>query len=116
MIYLLGQLIAKIQVGGKMSIDWKEIQKAVIPIKGYEDLYKRLDTSFTYSFVREAFNFKLDRLVEYIQQCLGGDLDHRYGEYKQKLTNIFTARSRSDKQARCIPCLSSLHRTPRCFP
>ena len=74
-----------------MSIDWNAIQKAVIPIKSYEDLFTRVDTSFKFSFVREIFNFKLGRLVEYIHKSLGGDLDHRYGEYEQMLTKVCTA-------------------------
>jgi len=51
------------------------------PIKDYEDLCRRWRESFTYAFVREAFNFTMPELAHYTQLVLGGDPRGRYTEY-----------------------------------
>jgi len=74
-----------------MTVDWNAVEKALYPIKDYEDLSRRLQTAFAYSFVRETFNFTLPRLVDYTQRLLGGDSRGRYTEYTAMLTGILLA-------------------------
>lgn len=38
-----------------MAIDWLAVNQALSPIKGYEDLRRRFQTSFRYPFVGEIF-------------------------------------------------------------
>jgi hypothetical protein len=73
-----------------MSIIWDEINKSVIPIKGYEDLYRRMHTSFEYPFVGNKFNFSLPQLIDYTKLGVGGDPQGRYTEYASNLIRIFT--------------------------
>ena len=73
-----------------MSIDWDEIARAISPIKNYEDLCQRLQRSFSYSFVREAYNFQIPGLIKYTQLLLGGDTLNRYTEYIEKLVGTLT--------------------------
>ena len=47
-----------------MAIDWNEVQKALVPMKDYDDLARRLRESFGYAFVRAAFNF--DRIAKIV--------------------------------------------------
>jgi hypothetical protein len=72
-----------------MSIPWDKVQKALSPIKDFEDLSQRLHASFGYPFVREIFNFTLPELVRYTEQLLGGDTHQRYTDYITHLTGIF---------------------------
>lgn len=72
-----------------MPIDWNAITKALSPIKNYEDLSQRLQTSFQYPFVREAYNFSMPELASYTGQLLGGDSRGRYTSYLTLLKGIF---------------------------
>lgn len=72
-----------------MSIAWDKVQKALSPIKDFEDLSHRLYASFGYPFVSETFNFSLPDLVRYTEQLLGGDTRQRYTDYLTHLTGIF---------------------------
>ncbi len=71
-----------------MAINWVEVQKALSPIKDYEDLCNRYKVSFGYSFVRKHFNFSMPKLLDYTQRLLGGDAKQRYTEYLANLTRI----------------------------
>ncbi len=71
-----------------MSINWDEITKALLPIKDYEDLCARFQKSFSYSFVRELYNFTLPGLIDYTRDLLGGDSRGRYHAYGSELTDI----------------------------
>ena len=71
-----------------MSINWDEFQKALAPVKNYEDAHKRLNASFSFSFVRDKYNFKLPELMEYTRRLLGGDSRQRYTDYIAQLTAI----------------------------
>jgi hypothetical protein len=73
-----------------MSIDWDEINKALIPIKGYEDLYKRLYKSLEYPILLTTFNVSISQLIEYTRLGLGGDPQGRYNESAEKLIHLFT--------------------------
>src|SRR4030042_3452432 len=73
-----------------MAVNWDEVQKALVPIKDYEDLCRRLSVSFGYPFVINSFNFTMPELVDYSQKILGGDSRGRYGDYLSKLTSIFS--------------------------
>jgi len=74
-----------------MSIDWNEVDKALYPVKDYEDLCRRLRGSFAYPFVREKFNLSMPELVSYTQLLLGGDSRGRYAEYTTRLVGILAA-------------------------
>ncbi len=71
-----------------MSIDWNEIQKAISPIKCFEDINSRLQESFGYTFVRETFNFTMPQLTQFTQLSLGGDPQGRYKDFTLKLVRI----------------------------
>ena len=71
-----------------MAINWDEVQKALSPIKDYEDLCHRLKISFGYPFVLEAYNFNLPQLEDYTQRLLGGDARGRYVGYESQLNGI----------------------------
>jgi len=71
-----------------MAVDWEKVQRALSPIKDYEDLAGRLERSFGYPFVRETFNFTMPQLVEYTHKSVGGDPKDRYLDYASKLINI----------------------------
>jgi hypothetical protein len=73
-----------------MSINWGEVQKALIPLKDYEDACRRLKVSFSYPFVVNSYNFNLPGLADYTQKLLGGDVRGRYTEYLSKLTSQFS--------------------------
>ncbi len=72
-----------------MPIDWNELQKAMSPIKDYEDLRRRWREAFAYPFVREAYNLTLPEMTGYTRRLLGGDTRGRYTEYLQRLVGIF---------------------------
>jgi len=72
-----------------MGINWDEIQKALIPLKDYEDLCRRFEESFAYPFVVKSFNYPIPELMGYTQKLLGGDARGRYTEYLAKLIWIF---------------------------
>jgi hypothetical protein len=73
-----------------MFVNWDEIEKALSPIKGYQDLCHRLTQSFSYAFVRYSFNFSMPELVIYTEKLLGGDARGRYSVYLTKLVGIIT--------------------------
>lgn len=74
-----------------MSINWNEINQALSPIKDFDDLARRFETSFAYPFVREVFNFTLPQLLDQTQTLLGGDARKRYDGYLARLTDTLTA-------------------------
>lgn len=74
-----------------MPVDWSEVQKAVFPIKGYDDLCSRLHESFSFPFVCDAFNHTMPQLIDYTRLSLGGDSRNRYAAYAAKLEAIFAA-------------------------
>ena len=71
-----------------MAIDWDEVQKALSPMKDYEDCCQRFKTAFSYSFVRQIFNYSLPDLIDYTNNLLLGDSLNRYIEYHARLTAI----------------------------
>lgn len=71
-------------------IDWVEVQKALTPVKNFEDLCHRLQGSFGYPFVSEVFNITLAELEIYTHRLLGGDSKGRYSEYVSRLTGILS--------------------------
>jgi len=73
-----------------MQVNWDEVQKALLPVKDYEDLSRRLQESFAYPFIRQTFNFTMPGLVDSTRLILGGDARGRYTEYASKLTRILT--------------------------
>jgi len=73
-----------------MSINWHEINQALSPIKDYDDLARRFETSFAYPFVCEVFNFTLPRLLDQTQKLLGGDARGRYAGYLAELVGTLT--------------------------
>lgn len=72
-----------------MLVDWDEVQRKLSPIKGYDDLCRRLQLSLSYSFVRLTFNFSMSELMTYSQKLLGGDSRGRYTDYASQVVNIF---------------------------
>lgn len=70
-----------------MSVDWYEIQRALQPIKDFEDLERRWQVSFGYPFVHEAYHFNMPELAEYTRRLLGGDSRGRYTKYCSWLTS-----------------------------
>ena len=78
-----------------MFVNWDEVQRALIPIKDYEDLSQRLQGSFSYPFVRETFNVTMPELVEYTRLNVGGDPRGRYAEYTERLVGILTKLQRT---------------------
>lgn len=73
-----------------MPIDWDEVKRKLSPIKDYDDVCQRLETSFSYPFVRQTFNFTIPELISYSQKLLVGDSRARYTDYESKLVRIFT--------------------------
>jgi hypothetical protein len=73
-----------------MAVNWDEVQKALVPIKDYEDLSQRLKVSFGYPFVINVFNYSLPELADYTRRILGGDSRGRYTEYSSKLIGVFS--------------------------
>jgi len=73
-----------------MFVNWDEVQRALSPIKDYEDLSRRLQISFAYPFVRETFNFSIAALVEYTRLSVGGDPRGRYNDYAERLIGILS--------------------------
>jgi hypothetical protein len=73
-----------------MAVNWDEVQKALVPIKDYEDLSQRLKASFGYPFVINVFNYSMPELVDYTHSILGGDSRGRYTEYSSKLIGVFS--------------------------
>jgi hypothetical protein len=71
-----------------MGIEWNEVQKALTPIKDYEDLCHRFQVSFGYSFVYVKFNYTIPQLKDYTQKLLLGDSRNRYVEYHNRLNGI----------------------------
>ncbi len=72
-----------------------EVNRAMIPIKTYEDLSRRLQISFSVPFVRQIFNFTLPDLIVYTRVGVGGDPRGRYNDYADRLTRILTELQRT---------------------
>jgi hypothetical protein len=68
-----------------MTVNWEKVQRALYPMKDYEDLARRLERSLGYPFVREAFNFCLPQLAEYTRLSVGSDPKGRYNDYAARL-------------------------------
>ncbi len=77
-----------------MAINWDEVQKAIFPIKNYDELCQRLKESFGYRFVHDAYNFSLPELGNYTQKLLGGDPRGRYSVYNARLKSIISRLNR----------------------
>jgi hypothetical protein len=73
-----------------MAVNWDDVQKALIPIKDYDDLCQRLEVSFGYPFVINAYNYTMPELADYTHRILGGDSRGRYIEYSSKLIDGFS--------------------------
>lgn len=78
-----------------MALHWDELQKALSPIKDYEDLCQRLMTSFGYPFIVEKFNLTMPELASYTQKLLEGDARRRYDDYAAKLIQIIAVVERA---------------------
>lgn len=72
-----------------MSVDWNELQAELYPIKDYDDLRRRWQDAFAYSFVRNVYNFTIPAIATYTHCLLGGDTRSRYTEYVQRLAKTF---------------------------
>ena len=73
-----------------MSVDWDEVNRALYPIKDYEDCCQRWRESFDYPFVRETFDFTVPAIIRYTRLVLGGDPRGRYTGYVSMLERTFT--------------------------
>ena len=73
-----------------MFVDWNEVNKSLVPIKNYQELLLRFRISFSYSFVRNIFNFTMPELVTYTRLGVGADPRGRYTEYAEELINILS--------------------------
>jgi hypothetical protein len=71
-----------------MSINWRAVDRAVFPIKGYDDACRRSRESCSYPFVRECFNFSMPQLADYTQKGIGQDPKGRYDKYAAYLVDI----------------------------
>jgi hypothetical protein len=74
-----------------MTVNWDAVQKALYPVKDYEDLLGRLRGSFAFAFVREKYNLALPDLAAYMRRMLEGDARGRYREYAAWLAATVTA-------------------------
>jgi hypothetical protein len=50
-----------------MTVNWDEVQKALVPLKDYEDCCRRFRLSFGFPFVMRSFNFSLPELGNEIE-------------------------------------------------
>src|SRR5512140_2649335 len=66
-----------------------EINRAVFPIKSYEELVERWQRSFSFPFVRNTFNASLADVIQYTQLGAGADPRGRYDDYAAHLIEIF---------------------------
>ncbi len=73
-----------------MAVNWEDVQKALSPMKDYEDCCQRYKTTFSYSFARQIFNYTLDDLLDYTNKLLLGDARNRYIEYHARLTGVIS--------------------------
>ncbi len=73
-----------------MAINWEAVQKAIFPIKNFDDVCQRLRESFGYWFVHDAYNFSLPELSNYTQNLLGGDPRGRYSIYNSRLKSTIS--------------------------
>ncbi len=71
-----------------MTIDWNEFQRALVPIKNYEDMVRRCQASFGHPFVRDAYNFSMSKMAAYTRLLLEGDARGRYVDYASMLLGI----------------------------
>jgi len=78
-----------------MIVNWVELQKALSPLKDYEDLCKRFRVSFSFPFIRQSFNFTPSEMIDFTHKLLGGDNRSRYTEYESSLVKIFTELQRA---------------------
>lgn len=74
-----------------MPVDWNEFQKALVPLKDYEDCCRRFTEAFAYPFVCKAFNYTIPQLVDYTQELLLGDARGRYVAYNARLVPVLSA-------------------------
>jgi Domain of unknown function (DUF4332) len=74
-----------------MAVNWNEVQRALSPLKDYEDCCRRFEEAFAYSFVCEVFNYPTPEIVDYTQKLLLGDSRGRYVEYSTRLVTVMHA-------------------------
>jgi hypothetical protein len=72
-----------------MSLNWNEIDKALIPLKNYDDMKQRLHESFSYLFIRDKFDFSMDEIIHFTQSGIGMDPKGRYSHYSEMLVRTF---------------------------
>ncbi len=73
-----------------MSVYWEELDHVLSPIRDYEDLCSRFQKSYSYSIIRDNFNFSLQDLAGHTHILLGGDIGNRYEAYEAKLIEIIS--------------------------
>src|SRR5512139_1054956 len=72
-----------------MAVDWTEVQKALYPIPNFEDLIKRLEEGYHYSFIMQAYNMSLADASAFLSNLLHSDPRKRYEEWAARLANTF---------------------------
>lgn len=78
-----------------MAIDWNEVQKALSPLKDYEDCMRRFAEAFAYPFICKVFNYSTLELIDYTQKLLLGDSRGRYVDYNDRLVAILNVINRA---------------------
>lgn len=68
-----------------MTVDWREMQAELFPIKDYKTLLRRWQVAFSYDPIRQVYNFTLPAMIDYTQRLLGEDARQRYESYAQSL-------------------------------
>jgi hypothetical protein len=74
-----------------MAVNWNDVQKALTPLKDYEDCCSRFEEAFAYSVVCEVFNYPMPDMIDYTQKLLLGDSRGRYVEYCARLVAVMRA-------------------------
>jgi hypothetical protein len=74
-----------------MAVNWNEVEKALSPLKDYEDCCRRFEEAFAYSFICEVFNYPMPDMIDYTQKLLLGDSRGRYVEYNARLVAVMHA-------------------------
>jgi hypothetical protein len=74
-----------------MAVNWNIVQKALSPLKDYEDCCRRFEEAFSYSVVCKVFNYPMPDMIDYTQKLLLGDSRGRYGEYCASLVAVMQA-------------------------
>jgi hypothetical protein len=61
-----------------MPVDWDEVKKIISPSPHYEDVIGRLQTGFSYAFVRELYNRSMPEASQNAARLLGSNPRQRY--------------------------------------